>query len=151
MGRFAGKTEGDNGATLYCLVVEDDALCRKMVCRLLTDTPFRVAVEPVGTLAAAREHLISGCFDLILVDHHLPDGFGGEFLARCVSARMNRWAKCYLLTSIPDHARYQLEDLENGIEVLDKTDLDPMIVEGILGDLMRRRAGTRQLAQPAAS
>jgi two-component system NtrC family response regulator len=62
------------------LVVEDDADQRSLVSTILEGQGY--GVRDVGTLAAAREALEDGSFDLVLSDWKLPDGNGNALLER---------------------------------------------------------------------
>ncbi|PZE31573.1 response regulator [Curtobacterium sp. MCLR17_055] len=62
------------------LVVDDDFHVADLHRRQVDDVPGFRALEPVGTLAAARSALSSGTVDLVLVDVYLPDGSGLELL-----------------------------------------------------------------------
>lgn len=62
------------------LVVDDDFHVADLHRRQVDEVPGFRALEPVGTLAAARSALASGTVDLVLVDVYLPDGSGLELL-----------------------------------------------------------------------
>lgn len=62
------------------LVVDDDFHVADLHRRQVDEVPGFRALEPVGTLAAARSALSSGTVDLVLVDVYLPDGSGLELL-----------------------------------------------------------------------
>jgi len=62
------------------LVVDDDFHVADLHRRQVDDVPGFRALEPVGTLAAARAALSSGTVDLVLVDVYLPDGSGLDLL-----------------------------------------------------------------------
>lgn len=62
------------------LVVDDDFHVADLHRRQVDEVPGFRALEPVGTLAAARAALSSGTVDLVLVDVYLPDGSGLELL-----------------------------------------------------------------------
>lgn len=55
------------------LHVEDDADTRKLVARCL---PPRWSIRGAGSLAEARRELAAGRFDVVVLDHRLPDGDG---------------------------------------------------------------------------
>lgn len=67
------------------LILEDQAVIRSLLIRLLTQRGFRVAGAP--DIAAATA-LVSGgtTFDLLIADSHLPDGDGLAF-ARAAKSR----------------------------------------------------------------
>ncbi|UWD78677.1 response regulator [Curtobacterium flaccumfaciens] len=62
------------------LVVDDDFHVADLHRRQVDEVPGFRALEPVGTLAAARAGLSSGTVDLVLVDVYLPDGSGLDLL-----------------------------------------------------------------------
>ncbi|MBF4595531.1 response regulator [Curtobacterium flaccumfaciens] len=62
------------------LVVDDDFHVADLHRRQVDEVLGFRALEPVGTLAAARSALSSGTVDLVLVDVYLPDGSGLELL-----------------------------------------------------------------------
>jgi response regulator of citrate/malate metabolism len=62
------------------LVVDDDFHVADLHRRQVDEVPGFRALEPVGTLAAARSALSSGTVDLVLVDVYLPDGSGLDLL-----------------------------------------------------------------------
>ncbi len=63
--------------TKRILHVEDDADIRNLVKMLLGDS---YGITQAATLLAAREALISGSFDLVLLDIGLPDGSGLDLI-----------------------------------------------------------------------
>jgi two-component system response regulator MprA len=67
---------------LHVLVVEDDARVARTVQRSFIQ--HQIAIEHVGTLAAARSLLDAGCeFDALVLDLTLPDGNGLDLAWRC--------------------------------------------------------------------
>lgn len=62
------------------LVVDDDFHVADLHRRQVDEVPGFRALEPVGTLAAARSALSGGAVDLVLVDVYLPDGSGLDLL-----------------------------------------------------------------------
>lgn len=67
-------------ATFTVLVVDDDFHVADLHRREVDQVPGFRALEPVGTLAAARSALSSTVVDLVLVDVYLPDGSGLDLL-----------------------------------------------------------------------
>ncbi|KAF0124964.1 MAG: response regulator containing a CheY-like receiver domain and a GGDEF domain [Elusimicrobia bacterium] len=59
------------------LVVDDEAIWRNLLCRLLTPAGYRVITAPSGAcgLQAAR----TGDADCVILDYHLRDGTAREF------------------------------------------------------------------------
>ncbi|MBT1545956.1 response regulator [Curtobacterium aurantiacum] len=62
------------------LVVDDDFHVADLHRRQVDEVPGFRALDPVGTIAAARSALSSGTVDLVLVDVYLPDGSGLDLL-----------------------------------------------------------------------
>ena len=76
----AVRKKGDAAPTKSkVLVVEDDAIVRAWVRAALQDGEFSVAGE-APTIAAALDLASRRHYDLLLVDHRLPDRFGTEFI-----------------------------------------------------------------------
>jgi len=68
-------------AQLRVLLVEDDPMDQRLVRRALRDVRrVRFEVEVAPTLAAAREALEDGAFDLVALDLSLPDGSGVDLV-----------------------------------------------------------------------
>ncbi|QQD75716.1 response regulator [Curtobacterium sp. YC1] len=67
-------------AVFTVLVVDDDFHVADLHRRQVDEVPGFRALEPVGTLAAARSALSSTVVDLVLVDVYLPDGSGLDLL-----------------------------------------------------------------------
>ncbi len=60
------------------LIIDDEKLIRESLTHLLTGAGYRV--EVAGQIADARELVVKGSYDLILIDLRLPDGSGIELL-----------------------------------------------------------------------
>jgi len=63
---------------LSLLVLEDEPLLRRQLAAHLTR--FGAEVTTAESLAAARQQLRSGQFDIALLDVNLPDGVGTDLL-----------------------------------------------------------------------
>ncbi len=61
------------------LIVEDDARFRTMLARTLEQRGWRVGAA--GSVAAGREALRAGIYDVLLLDLGLPDGVGWDVAA----------------------------------------------------------------------
>jgi DNA-binding NarL/FixJ family response regulator len=64
------------------LVVDDDAVFRKMIASTLVDRGYDV-VGHAGTLAEARSAIATLAPDAVLLDVNLPDGNGLSFATEC--------------------------------------------------------------------
>lgn len=70
--------------TFHALIVDDDNSFRKILEKRLASFIPDLTVTHFETLAKARQHLkdlTNFSFDLIVMDEHLPDGRGAEFIA----------------------------------------------------------------------
>ena len=68
----------------HVLIIDDDAAFRKILEKRLTSFIPELTVSSCETLEAARKLLRevrSELFDLVIIDEHLPDGRGAEFIA----------------------------------------------------------------------
>ena len=70
-----------SGARL--LIVEDDAALAQMLSLDFQERGYHVRLA--GSVRQARRILSDWCFDLLLLDDHLPDGRGIELLEVCRS------------------------------------------------------------------
>lgn len=118
--RRAGEQAGQN---VRLLVVEDDAIDARILRRFVNDGKDGVQVDLARSIGQARTMLIGRCYEAILADHHLPDGFGMDFLRDSVACGLLRHAQAYLLTSIPEHAEQSLGSGQTPLEILDKRDI----------------------------
>lgn len=62
------------------MIIEDDEIVRTIHRTLIQATPGFVVVSAVGTLAQAGRDLQDQPFDLLIVDIHLPDGSGLDWV-----------------------------------------------------------------------
>ncbi len=136
MGRFIRTDGQDTGLSCRCLVIEDDPLDQKIMVRLLLSAGPAVEVEIADSISRARERLISGAYDLLLVDHHLPDGFGADFLTECAASGLLRWSRVYLFTVMPEHAAMQLRAPGCKTLLLDKENLTESAIRQIVASTM---------------
>ncbi|MBX7136949.1 MAG: response regulator [Oligoflexia bacterium] len=68
----------------HVLIIDDDAAFRKILEKRLTSFIPELTVSNCEALEAARKLLRevrSDLFDLVIIDEHLPDGRGAEFIA----------------------------------------------------------------------
>lgn len=93
-----------------CLLVDDDVGFTSMLARIVTDeggTP-----TACHTVAAARELIARGEFDLVILDNGLPDGSGYEFYSEL--ARRNPQAIVAMITGAPELSQ-AVELTRNGL------------------------------------
>ncbi len=70
-------TSADTGP-LSVLLIEDDMDAAQALCDLLTN--FNIQVSQANNLAQARQHITQQGWHAVLVDMHLPDGHGLDFI-----------------------------------------------------------------------
>ncbi len=122
---------GRAACCISCLVVDDDAFSRMMVKRAFEKTTLDATVETATSLSEAREKLMSGYFDLVLLDHHLPDGFGAGFLREMAEGGVARWTRAAILTGLREHAEQELGSGRPDLQVLDKSEFGPEFLEDV--------------------
>ncbi len=62
------------------LIIDDDANYQRIVSKVISNTFSGAALTSATTLAEAK-NLLTQTFDLIVIDQHLPDGLGTDFIA----------------------------------------------------------------------
>lgn len=65
-------------AVTKALIVDDEAEIRQLVSRFLQKAGHHT--ETSDSLAAARDQLLTGLYDVVLLDLHLPDGVGFDLI-----------------------------------------------------------------------
>lgn len=65
---------------LKVLVVDDDSVDRLTTCKALQSGKLHAAIEEVETMAAAMQRLRAARYDVVILDHLLPDGKSMDFL-----------------------------------------------------------------------
>jgi len=130
--------------SLRLLLVDDDEVDRLLIRRLLRHWPAVGEVVEAETLDEAREHLRRAHFDLVLLDHLLPDGRARELL----EARDEDDPPMVVLTGQGDE-RLAAELLRAGAaDYLVKGDLHGEALARILG-LVHERDQARRLRREA--
>ncbi|MGB0659363.1 MAG: response regulator [Mangrovicoccus sp.] len=126
---------------LRCLVIEDEEMDQISLTRHLRKiTTAHFDLDFVNSLVTARQHLIAGCYDIVFVDHHLPDGFGAKFLAEMQSSGLARWAKAVLLTGLAEHAKTFADT--SRVAVLEKGEFTTDDLADELMDVIGKKAVT---------
>ena len=100
---------------LRLLAIEDDFGMRALINRAATKAGLEVTVA--ASLADARQKLHTGIYDLLVIDYHLPDGYGSEFIASLVKED-GAAPPSILVTATPD--AIPREELDLFVEVLPK-------------------------------
>lgn len=65
------------------MVVEDDPVTRRLLCRSIEREPSLILCSAVGTVREARDYLAQSPIDLLLTDLGLPDGSGVSVIRDC--------------------------------------------------------------------
>jgi len=92
------------------LVLEDDDLCARLVADALREEGAQVVV--CDSIRSAREAVQRERFDLLVLDHMLPDGTGTEFFYELRDRGI--WSTAIMLTGNPDIGR-AVELTRNGL------------------------------------
>lgn len=93
----ASSTAPDN-EKFTCLIVEDDKSFATMAAQVVRTEGGEATL--VGSIAVAREVVVTRSFDVVLLDNHLPDGKGYGFFEHV--ARRNPNAPIVMITGMPD-------------------------------------------------
>ncbi len=121
----------------HILAVDDDARLRNLLCRFLMENGFRVSVA--ADAAAARAHLQSLVFDLIVLDVMMP-GENGVELTR--SLREESQVPILLLTAMGESGD-RIAGLESGADDYLTKPFEPREL------VLRIRTILRRTSQPA--
>jgi two-component system OmpR family response regulator len=120
------------------LLVEDDAVLRKVLCASLSDAGHRV--DEAATLAHTRALWHVQSFDAVLLDLNLPDGSGLNALRE---ARRRGDSTPVLILSARDRATERIAGLDAGADDYLGKPFDLGEVEARLRALIRRVRGTQ--------
>jgi DNA-binding NarL/FixJ family response regulator len=94
------------------LVVEDHQMVAEALAAALTGEPDIDVVGVVGTAAAAREKVRGTSPDVVLLDHHLPDGLGTRLASELRTQRPQM--RIVLVTGSGDDEALLAEAIEAG-------------------------------------
>lgn len=108
-----------------CLLVEDDAVERKQVERLMRQSGRRALLLSVPTIAQARSLLADQAVDLILLDNTLPDGVGAEFALELSQHPKLGRIPVAIISEWPTPFMYAKAEKAGVLGVLRKKDLTP--------------------------
>ena len=117
-----------NNKRIQILLVEDDALCAKLVQRALKLASINNSVNHVSTLAAAFAICRNQAFDVILSDLSLPDSMAHETIPRLRST----------ITNTPIIVLTAIDDVELAKQLLGAGAQDYIPKDGISGDVLGR-------------
>ena len=122
------------------LLVEDDAVDRKIVERILANCPWPVefVIESAGSLSEAVECLGSKGHDLVLLDLGLPDSSGVETVHRV--SEINPHIPIIVLTVLDDEGTGLLAIEKGATDYLVKDQsLDKILIRTVLYALARKK------------
>lgn len=124
---------------LSILLIEDDEVDRMRVRRFLKEGPVSWArVDEAETLAKGRAKLACNLYDCVLLDLHLPDGNGMDFLR---SLRQNTTeSPAIVLQTVEDDEVLGMEALELGAQdYLVKGNINaPLLVKAVRYAIQRQ-------------
>lgn len=111
------------------MLVEDHSAYRQAIAFLLNLEPDLEVVAQAGSLAQAREALVDGRLDVVVLDLALPDGDGSDLIGEL--RRSNPGVSVLVLS-----AAMGLGDLDQAVKaeadaVLDKVESPPTIAEEV--------------------
>lgn len=114
------------------LIVEDDMIDRLQVSRAIEKTGLDVELDEALSLLQAREALRMKDFDVVILDNHLPDGYGAQLADEMMKTGLGHGARIVMLTGDPTViARMSAEPME-GRSVLDKDEFSARRLREIL-------------------
>lgn len=128
------------------LIVDDDRFDRMQIVRALERANLPVRCDEAASLAEARQKLMAAIYDVILLDHHLPDGHGAAFAADLRREGLSHGAKIHMITTCPQAAEAGAMTPPPWDCMIDKADFSA----NRLRDALTRAAGTTS-ARSAAS
>lgn len=93
------------GLTKPCrvMVVEDDPVTRRLLCRAIEREPSLVLCSAVGTVHEARSYLSQWPIDVLLTDLGLPDGSGISVIRDCRQLRPRADVLVITMSSEEEH------------------------------------------------
>ena len=123
------------------LILDDSVFDRKRLKRALDKSPGLFTVTEIGSLQNLQESLDAKHFDILFVDYGLGDGNGLEALKIIQSSELNRNAFNIMVTGT-DSSRLAVSALKGGFhDFVNKDDLSPKTLQGILFEQTRLRRG----------
>ncbi|WP_299563998.1 response regulator [uncultured Sulfitobacter sp.] len=114
------------------LIVEDQRFDRMRLKRLCTALEFNTHIAEADTLSAMLDHLNKDRFDLVLLDHNLPDGTGLQGVEMIRANPANRHAATIMITGV--------EDMEIAVRALKNGFSDYMTKDELSAASLRRAA-----------
>jgi len=114
------------------LVIDDEEFDRLAIARAVKRCGLNVQCDEASDLAEARDKLDSRSYDCILLDHHLPDGFGAQFAREIAETGLDDGAEVFMITSAPEMAQAAVPGRQFWRALLNKSDLSPNRLKDLL-------------------
>ena len=146
------EQEGAPGAldVLSVLVVEGSPSDRRLILEALIEAGARAdRVTCVPTLREARQALVEGPVDCVLLDLSLPDASGLEGITMLSAAAPD--TPVVIVTGQPGGSFVYAAMAEGADEYLSKADLDPRVLGDVVARATQRRRGADRHRQALAS
>lgn len=112
--------------TLRCLVVEDEEFDRIAISLALKKTGLNLECIEAQNLEDAAGHMANREFDIVFLDHHLPDGLGADFAIELKLDASKKDLRIFMITSAPDVAKRSTGGTIAWDGILDKDDMSPL-------------------------
>jgi CheY-like chemotaxis protein len=122
------------------LVVDDSAVTRGIVCKVLAGTRFSLQIAEAADGIGALERIAAGKFDVVFLDYHMPGLNGIETLHEI--KRQHPHIEVVIMTSLPDEALPERARAAGAAAFLRKPFYPPDI-----DAVLRRVYGLRESAQ----
>lgn len=107
-----------------CLIVEDSEFDRLKLLRVIDKSHHRVRVECATSLRAARAALKRGEISLILLDNHLPDGLGADFVLELARSSQLDGVSVIIVSDWPSPFMWEKAASAGVAHVLSKSEFD---------------------------
>jgi CheY-like chemotaxis protein len=123
-----------------CLIVEDSEFDSAKMSRIITKTLGGVKVTVAPTLGQARERLMQGDTNLILLDNNLPDGLGANFVQELARDPQLSQIPVIMVSDWPSPFMWQKAASAGVFYVVNKAEFDARYVHATLKMAQERRA-----------
>jgi CheY-like chemotaxis protein len=133
------------------LLIDDSVWDRRMIRRLVKRCPLEISLEEVFDLEAACQAIDVENFDCLLVDYHLPDGTGVDFVRNLVARMPSGLPPIVMMTSLPSDQIAEAAMAAGVSEFLAKDELNPKAFDRMLKNALLRQGGATISLAAAAS
>lgn len=117
------------------LVVDDDDPIRKMLVRLLTLAGPELKVDDADDGTSALERLAADAYDLVIVDHMMPDLSGIEVIQKLRAGESNKDVPVIMLTARLEH-EHVMESLKSGADYFVAKPFEPQDLLEKVGEVL---------------